>query len=123
MIRINIAENIDEMVSKYGDAFKKGGEIQKFIDVIVMKDIEPYLPYDKGQLKRSGEVNTTIGDGEITWKTPYVKSLWHGKSSKGNDLKYNTSGHPLAGKMWAERYKADRLQNLRSKLIQEVKKI
>lgn len=100
------------------------GKVQKFVDSEVIKKMAPYTPMLSGVLEKS-TAPTVIGSGLIQQNTPYARFQYYGKlmvsSVTGSawarsgeskvltdtDLVYNTSRHPLAGKMWFERFKAD----------------
>lgn len=112
--------NLGPIKAKYGEAFAKGGLIQKYIDSTVLKGVEPYVPMRIGTTTKSGILHSRIGEGMLVWKTPYVRYIWYGKSKTGKDLKYSRTRHPLAGKMWAVRYKADHLNSLRGMVARKV---
>lgn len=100
------------------------GKVQQFIDSETIRLMAPYTPMLSGVLEKS-TAPTVIGSGLIQQNTPYARfqyygklmvssvtgSAWarHGESKvlTDTDLVYNTSRHPLAGKMWFERFKAD----------------
>jgi len=102
------------------------GNVQKFIDQEVIRLMAPYTPARNGILEKSATLGTKIGTGEINQITPYARFQYYGKvmvssitgspwASKGEkkiltdrDLQYDTSRHPMAGKMWFERMKADK---------------
>lgn len=107
-----------------------GGEVQKFVDSEVLKLMVPYTPMDTGNLIKSAIASTVIGSGKIQYNAPYAKYLYYGvvygpnipifengtligfrsppkKESTGRPLQYSTEKHPLAGKLWFERMKAD----------------
>ena len=102
------------------------GNVQKFIDQECIRLMAPYTPARDGILEKSATLGTKIGSGEINQITPYARFQYYGKvmvssitgspwASKGEkkiltdrDLRHDTSKHPLAGKMWFERMKADK---------------
>ena len=101
------------------------GPVQKYIDSECIRLMAPYTPMRNGFLMRSATLGTKIGSGEINQIAPYARYQYYGKLmvssitgsawSKGEkkiltdvDLQYDTSRHPLAGKMWFERMKADK---------------
>lgn len=102
------------------------GKVQKFIDNECIRLMDPYTPMLGGALHLSALWGTDIGSGLIEQYAPYARYQYYGKlmvssitgssyASKGEskvltdkDLKYNTSKHPMAGKMWFERMKADK---------------
>ena len=102
------------------------GKVQKFIDQECIRLMAPYTPFRAGILEKSATIGTVIGSGEINQIAPYARFQYYGKvmvssvtgspwASKGEkkiltdrDLQYDTSRHPLAGKMWFERMKSDK---------------
>ena len=102
------------------------GKVQKFIDQEVIRLMAPYTPFRMGVLESSAARGTKIGSGEINQISPYARFQYYGKvmvspitgsswASRGEkkvltekNLQYDTSRHPLAGKMWFERMKADK---------------
>jgi hypothetical protein len=100
---------------------KPMGDLQIFIDSTVLKGLEPYVPFREGILTKSGIIHTKIGTGKIIYRTPYARYQYYGKSVLGNELKYDTSRHALAGKLWFERYKADHLTELHIMVQNRVK--
>lgn len=118
---------INKIKQKRG--MQDNGEVQKFIDQECIRCMAPYTPFLSGMLEKSATLGTKIGSGEIRQNTPYARYLYYGKLmvssltgsswSRGEkkvltdkDLKYNKSGHPLAGKMWFERMKADHKKSI-----------
>ncbi len=106
------------------------GPVQKFIDNECIRLMKPYTPFKSGVLEKSATIGTKIGSGEIHQIAPYARYLYYGKlmvsaitgSSwarhgekkvlTGTDLKYDDTAHSQAGKMWFERMKADRKQEI-----------
>lgn len=102
------------------------GQVQKYIDQECIRLMAPYTPMRNGILEKSAILGTKIGSGEINQIAPYARYQYYGKvmvssitgspwASKGEkkiltdrDLQYDTSKHHLAGKMWFERMKADK---------------
>lgn len=67
----------NRLIMKMGDDTKR--EIKEFIDSEVLRICDPYIPFESGQLKASGQENTIIGSGKVVWDTPYARYLYHGK--------------------------------------------
>ena len=83
-----------------------------------------------GKMMQSVTHGTVIGSGEIKYNSPYARYQYYGKlmvssitgssyARKGEskvitdkDLHYNKSKHPRAGKLWFERMKADRKEQI-----------
>lgn len=105
--------------------------VQEYVDSTVIRYMTPYTPMLNGILYKSAILGTTIGSGEIIQVAPYARYLYYGevygpnipiyeneiligfwsppkKHPTGRELKYNTFRHPLAGKKWFERMKADK---------------
>ncbi len=114
-----------------------GGRVQKFIDNEVINKMGPYTPFLNGELEKSAIQNTVIGTGEVRQDTPYARYQYYGeiygpnfpiyengqlagfrspkgqkKHPTGRPLQHNTAFHPLAGKMWFERMKADKKDDI-----------
>lgn len=110
--------------------FAVGGPIQQFIDSEVLRLMVPYTPMDTGAMIQSATAGTVIGSGKIEYNSPYARYLYYGevygpnipvfkkgvfegyrspkhKNPTGRPLTYSTERHPLAGKLWFERMKAD----------------
>ena len=101
------------------------GPVQKFIDSECIRLMAPYTPSRGGMLEKSATLGTKIGSGEIDQVAPYARFQYYGKvmaspitgspwAAKGEkkiltdrDLQYDTSNHPLAGKMWFDRMVVD----------------
>ena len=111
---------------------------QKIVDSEVLRYMDPYIPYDTGVLAKSAVQGTVIGSGRIVQSTPYARYLYYGevygpnipitqngevigffsprgqaKIPTGRDLSYDTTKHPLAGKLWFERMKTDHIQDIK----------
>lgn len=117
-----------EFINKAGVG--KGGHVQKAVDVAVIRECFPYLPFDEGILAGSANTATEIGSGEVVYDTPYARYQHYGevygpnipivengeivgyysppeKFPTGRALQYNTDKHPLAGSHWFDRAMAD----------------
>ncbi len=111
-------------------------EKQKIVDSECLRYMDPYIPYDTGTLAKSAVIGTVIGSGLIVQNTPYARYLYYGevygpnipittggevtgfyspahKEPTGRPIQYNTTKHPLAGKMWFERMKQDHLNDIK----------
>ena len=42
------------------------------LDAVVLADSNFFVPIKTGTLQKSGIINTRIGSGEVTWRTPYA---------------------------------------------------
>lgn len=108
-----------------------GGAVQKFIDAEVIRQNEPYVPFDEGVLTASASTATDIGSGLVVYNTPYAHYQYYGvvygpnipmtiggeqtfrspsgvkKVPTGQKLTYNKEVHHLAGSFWFQRMVAD----------------
>lgn len=129
--------NINQIMANHG--LDDGGKVQQFIDSECIRLMDDYTPDRNGMLKNSVRLNTKIGSGLLTQSTPYARYLYYGilyvdpKYGKGafysddygfwsrpgikkipssKELSYSTAKSPLAGKMWFERMKADKKEQI-----------
>ena len=97
---------------------------QKFVDSECIRLMTPYTPTLNTGLRKSAITGTKIGTGKIVYASPYARYQYYGKlmvsSGTGEgkvltdkDLKYSKSRAPLAGKLWFERMKADKLPQIK----------
>ncbi len=97
-------------VPRWNGAFTK---VQYFIDSEVLRNNDPYIPFQTGMLKDSGIQGTVIGSGDIIYNSPYARYLYYGKVMEGEAPKYVTDkdiqfhGAPMRGALWFERMKQD----------------
>lgn len=116
-----------DILRTYNDKLAKA---QQFVDRECIELMFPYTPMLSGQMMQSATRGTVIGSGEIKYNSPYARYQYYGKlmvssitgssyarkgESKvltGKDLQYNKSKHPRAGKLWFERMKADRKEQI-----------
>lgn len=74
---------------------------QKWLDNEVLKDCQPYVPMDTGNLMNSGVSGTTLGSGEVIYTAPYAHRMYYGVNFNFSKLK-----HPQACAQWFEKAKA-----------------
>ena len=109
---------------------EKIAKAQQFVDRECIELMFPYTPMLSGQMMQSATRGTVIGSGKIKYNSPYARYQYYGKlmvssitgssyARKGEskvltskDLHYNKSRHPRAGKLWFERMKADRKEQI-----------
>lgn len=103
-------------LSRFRNNIKKA---QKVLDLLVLKDTEPYVRYDTGKTNDSAYELSTIGSGKVIYggKTKYgYYSKWPYILTKNT---VNKSIHPQATPYWFEKSK----QLYKEKWINEVKKV
>ncbi len=102
-------DNASRVARRHG--LERGGPIQKFIDSEVIRLSDPYIPFQSGMLKLSGQLGTVVGSGEITYNSPYARYLYYGYVMVGRAPKQLTNrpityqGAPKRGAYWFERMK------------------
>lgn len=123
-----------------------GGPVQQVIDKSVIDWNLQYVPWDTGVLGKSAYGATQIGSGEIVYPGPYAHYMYYGevygpnipvfeddsgvptryfsppgqkKHPTGRALEYKTDVNPMAGPFWADRMKADHMDDI----LREVKSV
>lgn len=76
-----------------------GSKAQKYIDSEVLRKCAPMVPFDRGDLVRSGTNLTKIGSGKVIYGTPYARR-WYYRPA-------NFRGAPRRGNYWFERMKKE----------------
>lgn len=103
---------------------------QEFVDSECIRLMKPYTPNRSGVLYKSATLGTEIGSGEIHQVAPYARYQYYGmlmvSSITGSSfakageskvltsipLQYSKGKHLQAGKLWFERMKADKKQQI-----------
>lgn len=81
---------------------RNAGQAQCALDTQVLKDCDPYLPYDSGNLRNSGIRATKPGTGKVIWNAVYTWVQYNLLPKKSHDT------HPQATMRWFEAAKAVR---------------
>ena len=102
-VKAKLEIDIPRTMSRFDPKYQAA---QKWLDNEVLKDSEPYVPFDTGMLARSGQTGTQLGSGDIVYSAPYAKRLYYGKG-----MHFNTHAHPQASAQWFEKAKAVRGKN------------
>lgn len=72
---------------------------QTFIDREILRNSDPFVPFDTGMLKRSGITGTRIGTGIIRYTAPYAKKQYfYGRAS-------GQRGRKWVRRMWTSKGK------------------
>ncbi len=94
-VRFSISSAL-EIKKKRG--LETGGAVQKYVDETVIRFCEPYVPVDTGALRDSPKSSSPPGGGKVVYGKDYARKQYY----------ENKGGEGLRGKMWFERMKADR---------------
>ena len=57
--------------------------------------VDPYVPYDTGNLSKDVTVSTGEGNIEVIYNAPYAKKVYY-----GDDIAFHKDKHPLATAYW-----------------------
>lgn len=71
-------------------------QAQTFVGNELLKKCDPYVPFDTGALRDSGNAHSKPEEGYLMWKTPYAAKQW-----------YNGRANGQRGRKWALRAWAD----------------
>ena len=104
------------VLSDYRDMLAKrglgtDGAAQRFVDSEVLRRCVPYVPFEVGELLRSGIRETKIGSGQVVYRTPYARRHYY--NTGGIDAlgrRFGPSrfeGAPHRGSHWFERMKSN----------------
>ena len=97
--QLKIIVNINAR-QKLINSYSKGSNLQKFIDLSVVRKTKSYVPVDTTALSKSVYANTDFGMGQLIWTI-------YGKKEGRNTWNDNTStfqGAPTRGSRWVERW-------------------
>lgn len=92
-VKLNTQGITSEVIAK----IKK---VQAPFDSLVMQDSNFFCPIKTGKLKDSAITNTTLGNGEIIWSTPYARKQYY------DYRKPSYQPNPNATAKWFESAKA-----------------
>ncbi|MEA5057253.1 MAG: minor capsid protein [Anaerotignum propionicum] len=91
---------------------------QMYVDSEVLRLSDPYVPFQSGMLKLSGQLGTVIGSGLVVYNAPYAKYQYYGYVMAGRapkqltDIPITYNGAPKRGKLWFERMKVDHKESI-----------
>ena len=97
-MRVTVKINKDYTVARFHSRFQLA---QKYLDNEVLKDSDPYVPMDTGNLRNSGIRGTTLGSGQVVYNAPYAQKCYYAKSTH-----FSPAKHPQACAQWFEKAKA-----------------
>lgn len=97
-MRVKVEINKEYTVARFQARYRQA---QKYLDNEVLKDSDPYVPMDTGNLRNSGIRGTTLGSGEVIYNAPYARHCYY-----GTHIHFSPAKHPLATAMWFEKAKA-----------------
>lgn len=93
---------------------QEGGRVQQAIDGTVIELCMDYCPWRTGKLAHSPYYNSE--SGMVVYKGPSATELYYGEVSG-----YNTSKNALAGPFWADRMKADHIEDITEAAVEAMK--
>lgn len=97
-MRYKLVFDEDACKKRFQPIYKKA---QKFLDSEVLRTSAPYVPMQTGNLMRSGNVGTKLGEGEVIYNAPYASRMYYGTS-----FNFSKKKHPQACAQWFEVAKA-----------------
>ena len=95
-------KSLQDAIREHG--LEVGGRVQSVIDSECVRLTDKYVPFRTGTLKRSAELHTVIGSGEVQYNTPYARRQYHENAGLGTN---GTAMGGRRGKRWFERSMAD----------------
>ena len=128
--RLHISIDTKRIDGNFNDA-------QKYLDNQIIRDTEPYVPFESGDLRTSARNGTKLGSGRIVYRRPYAHYLYRGLAMVGKEsrsawakkdepkvysgkiLNYRTEG---TGNEWFEKSKKDNLQSWIKGVKERIKK-
>lgn len=99
---VRLIMDIGTVLSKNQNA-KKNAQY-KLDNAVLMKINSSYLPFRDGILAASGVSNSSIGNGQIVWATPYARRHYYNPQ-----YNFDQTKNSQAGGMWFERAKSAHL--------------
>ena len=102
----------DKVLKKRG--LDERGSVQQFIDTECLRLSVEFAPFDQHTLIESGNINTKIGSGKLSYRTPYARRLYYHP-----EYEFSTEHNPQAGGYWFERMK----QQYKERILAGAKKI
>lgn len=88
-------KDISKLIKNRG--LEDNGKVQKVVDSEVIRKMEPYIPFDSGEMARSVKRASEVGSGEVVVDTPYARRQNY----------ENPGGKGLRGPHYFDRMKAD----------------
>ena len=83
---------IKSVINNYG---------QPFLDQMVLKDSNYYIPADTWNLRDSSLMHSDIGSGKLVWQTPYARRLYYNPQ-----YNFSKDKNPNARGLWFEEAKS-----------------
>jgi len=102
-----------EAIEKLRKSFSPGSDLQKFVDMEVVRLSDPYAPSDTTALRKSAFTRTEFGSGRVTYEIygkPDGRNTWNDETSQ-------FQGRPTRGRYWVVRML---INGRREKLLREI---
>lgn len=101
MIRTKVKVQLGDVA---GEIERRKQKAQAILDEQILKDSNYYAPLDTSELINSSLRMSLIGQGVLTWATPYARRLYYNPQ-----YNFQKDRNPNAGGLWFERAKASHL--------------
>lgn len=116
-----------EIMKNHG--LTRGGDVQRFHTVNVIRRIQKYMPYRSGLLIKLMIAQSPIAEPFVRIDAPQARYLYYGKAMEGKppktvtnrNLHYTTTKNPQAGPFWDRRLLAAEKSVMRADLQRYVK--
>lgn len=98
--------DLESCLKKLG--LKEKGRVQQVVTHEILKNIEPFIPFDAaekyenpGKLIDSGHIED---ESDIVWNTPYARKHYYHPKQNFQEKGESENGGPGRGAYWADRY-------------------
>jgi hypothetical protein len=97
--------SIEELSRKMRPRLSKAGaSVQVKMMSIVIRDSDPFVPFDTGTLSKTPMAASDKADGQIVYDTPYAKRMYY-----GDGYNFSPDSHPQATSRWFEHAKSEHM--------------
>lgn len=104
----NPDQRIKSVINNYG---------QPFLDQMILKDSNYYIPADTWNLRDSSLMHSDIGGGKLVWQTPYARRLYYNPQ-----YNFSKDKNPNARGLWFEEAKSNHKDKWIKETEREVRK-
>lgn len=104
MSNVRVEMDVNAAVARRAPLIKRA---QAALDTQVIKDSNYYCPEQEGTLQSSALTASKIGEGKVSYATPYARNQYYNLPNKSHDK------NPNARMKWFEEAKARHLEDWR----------